>query len=83
MHTSHQTTNSPKTTKSVPTQIYIKKKHTQTSNNIFEELVPSVLSLLKKARMVRTRWYRGPFRRFINTIFLKKSIKRKEKRNGQ
>ena len=30
-----------------------------------EELIPSVLPLLKKkAREARTRWYRGPFRRY-------------------
>ena len=54
-----------------------KTKHTQTSNTkFFEELVPSVSPLSKKARKARTRWYRGPFRWFINTIFL--SIKKKE-----
>ena len=43
LHASHQTTNYPKTTKSVLTQTHIKRKITQTSNKIFEELVPSVL----------------------------------------
>ena len=52
------------------TQIYI--KHTQTSNKFFEELVPSVM-LKKKTttHKARTSWYRGPFRPFINTRFLK------------
>ena len=58
-----------------------KMKHTQTSNtNFLEELVPSISPLLKKAHKARTRWYRGPFRRFIDTRFLK-SIKKKK--NGQ
>ena len=60
--------------KSVLTQIYIKQNiHTQTSKQKnFEELVPLVLPLLKKkAHKAGTRWYRGPFRRFINTRFLK------------
>ena len=34
---------------------------------------------VKKAHKARTRWYRGPFRRFINTRFKKKVLKR----NGQ
>ena len=51
--------------------------HTQTSNNIFEELVLSVLPLLKKkAHKARTRWYRGPFRRF----FFKYERKRNEQK---
>ena len=53
-----------------------KTKHTQKSNiKIFEELVPSVSPLLKKAHTARTRCYRGPFRRFINTR-LKRSIEK-------
>ena len=44
---SHQTTNYPQTTKSVLTQMY--KKHTNIKQHFFcEELVPSVLPLLKK-----------------------------------
>ena len=49
MHSSNQNTNSPKTKRSVPTQIYIKqnihKRHTQNSKFFF---VPSGLLLLKK-----------------------------------
>ena len=64
LHTSHQTTNYlspidsshkssnhklPQNTKSVLTQIYIyNKRYTDIEHNIFEELVPSVLPLLKK-----------------------------------
>ena len=58
------------------TQMYI-KQHTQTSKHkFFEELVPSVSPLLKKAHKARQRWYRGPFRRFINTRFFKKKYKK-------
>ena len=39
--------NYPKTTKSVLTQTLINKKYTNIKHNIFEELVPSVLPLLK------------------------------------
>ena len=55
-----------------------KTKNTQTSNTIFfEELVPSVLPLLKKkkAHKARTQWYHGPFHQFINTIFLRSTKK--------
>ena len=38
----------------------------------FEELVPSVSPLFKKAHEARACWYRGPFCRFINTRFKKK-----------
>ena len=49
LHTSHQTINSPKTTKSVLTQIFIHNKtYTHIKHKLSEELVPSVLPLLKK-----------------------------------
>ena len=48
----------------------------QTQN--FEELVPLVLPLLKKrAHKARRHWYRGPFRRFIDTRFVKNYIKQR------
>ena len=71
MHTSHQTTHSPQITKSVPTQITENKTNTNIKHKFFEELVPSVLPMLKKAHKARTRWYCGPLRRFINTRFKK------------
>ena len=46
LHTSNQTTDSPKPPKPALTQIYT--KHTQTPNKFFEELVHSILPLLKK-----------------------------------
>ena len=59
------------------TQIYVKQnihKH-QTQN--FRRISPFGITPVEKAHKARTRWYRGPFRRFINTRFLK-SIKKKE-----
>ena len=58
------------------TQIYIKQnihKH-QTQN--FRRISPFGNTPVEKAHKARTRWYRGPLRRFINTRFLKKSIKK-------
>ena len=57
------------------TQIYIKQnihKH-QTQN--FQKISRFGITPVEKAHKARTRWYRGPFRRFINTRFLK-SIKK-------
>ena len=79
MHTSRLTTNSLESTKTVLTQIRepttttTKTDHTYANikHKLFEKLVPSVLPLLKKAFKARTRWYRGPFRRFINARFEK------------
>ena len=48
LHTSHQTTHYPQTTKSVLTQICINKTYTNIEHKIFEELVPSVSPRLKK-----------------------------------
>ena len=38
MHTSHQTTNSPKTTKSVPTQMHMKQNLVETINEAQEKI---------------------------------------------
>ena len=57
------------------TQIYIKQnihKH-QTQN--FRRISPFGITSVRKAYKARTRWYLGPFRRFIHTRFLK-SIKK-------
>ena len=59
-----KTTNHPQTTKSGMTQTYIKQnihKH-QTQN--FQRISPFRITPVEKAHMARTRWYRGPFRRF-------------------
>ena len=44
-------------------------KH-QTQN--FRRISPFGITAVEKAHKTRTRWYRGPFRRFINTRFKKK-----------
>ena len=80
MHASHQTTNHPQTTKSGMTQIYIKQNINKHRTQNFRRIRPFGITPVEKAHKARTRWYREPFRRFINTRFLK-SIKKK--RNGQ
>ena len=58
------------------TQISIKQnihKH-QTQN--FRRISPFGITPVEEAHKARTRWYRGPLRRFINTRFKKKSIKK-------
>ena len=75
LQTSHQITNSPQTTKSVKTQIYIRQSiHKRQTQNV-QRISPFGIAPVKKAHKARTRWYRGPSRRFINTRFLK-SIKK-------
>ena len=70
-HTSHPPTNSLKIYKISPdTNLHeTEQTHRNIKRNIFAELVPSVVPLLKKAQKAETHWYRGPFRRFINTRF--------------
>ena len=62
----------------------LQKIYTNIKHKIFEELVPSVLPLLKKKKALkaRARWYHGPFRRFINTRFLKSIKKKKMERSN-
>ena len=63
-----------KTTKSVMTQIYMKQNVHKHRTQNFRRISPFGITPVEKAHKARTRWYRGPFRRFINTRFLK-SIK--------
>ena len=63
------------------TQIYIKQNIHKHGTQNFRRISPFGIDPVKKkkklkAHKARTRWYRGPFRRFINTRFLKKSIKK-------
>ena len=62
------------------TQIYIKQNMHKHRTQNFRRISPFGITPVEKAHKARTRWYRGPFRRFINTRFLKKVL---EKRNGQ
>ena len=64
------------------TQIYIKQNIHKHRTQNFRRISPFGITPVKKTHKARSRWYRGPFRRFINTRFLK-CIKKKEKRNGQ
>ena len=54
-----------------------KAKHTQTSDTKFSKNKSlRCLTPVEKAHKARTRLYRGPLRRFIDTRFKKKSIKK-------
>ena len=46
-----------------------KTKHTQNQTQNFRRISPFGITPVEKAHKARTRWYRGPFRRFINTRF--------------
>ena len=66
------------------TQIYIKQNiHKHLTQN-FRKISPFGITPVKKAHKARrTRWYRGPFRRFINTRFktsIKKGMDRSKKK---
>ena len=51
------------------TQIYIKQNiHKHWTQN-FRRISPFGITPVDNAHKARTRWYRGPFRRFINTRF--------------
>ena len=56
-------------------------KHTQTSDTNFQRISPFGITPVEKAHKARTRWYGGPFRRFINTGFLKKCKKGMDRSN--
>ena len=58
------------------TQIYIRQNIHKHQTQKIRRISPFGITPVKKARKARARWYRGPFRRFINTRFSKKSIKR-------
>ena len=57
------------------TQIYIKQNIHKHRTQNFRRISPFGITPVEKAHKARTRWYRGPFCRFINTRFLK-SIKK-------
>ncbi len=56
------------------TQIYIKQNIHKHRTQNFRRISCIGITPVEKAHKARTRWYRGPFHRFINTRFLK-SIK--------
>ena len=49
------------------TQIYIKQSIHKHRTQNFRRISPFGITPVKKALKARTRWYRGPFRRLINT----------------
>ena len=57
------------------TQIYIKQNIHKHRTQKFRRISPFGITPVEKALKARTRWFQGPFRRFINTRFLK-SIKK-------
>ena len=57
------------------TQIYIKQNIHKHGTQNFRRISPFGIAPVKKAHKARTRWYRGPFRRFINTRFEKSTKK--------
>ena len=65
------------------TQIYIKQNiHKHWTQN-FRRISPFGSTPVEKAHKARTRWYRGPFRRYINTRLKKKSIKKEMDRSNK
>ena len=51
------------------TQIYIKQNIHKPRTQNSRKISPFGITPVEKAHKARTRWYRGPFRRFINTRF--------------
>ena len=51
--------------------IYIKQNIHKYRTQNFQRISPLGITPVKKVHKARTHWYRGPFRRFINTRFLK------------
>ena len=63
------------------TQIYIKQNIHKHRTQNFRRISPFGIIPVEKAHKARTRWYYGPFRRFINTRFLKKYKKGMDRSN--
>ena len=63
------------------TQIYIKQNIHKHRTQNFRRISPFGITPVEKAHTARTRWYRGPLRRFINTRFLKKYKKGMDRSN--
>ena len=57
-----------------------KTKHTQNQTQNFRRISPFGITPVEKAHKARTRWYRGPLRRFINTRFDKTEPERERDR---
>ena len=60
------------------TPTYIKQNIHKHRTQNFLRISPFGITPVKKAHKARTRWYRGPFRRFIDTRLKKKKSIKKE-----
>ena len=58
------------------THFYIKQNIHKHRTQNFLRISPFGITPVEKAHKARTRWYRGPFRRFINTRFFLKCKKK-------
>ena len=65
------------------TQIYIKQNIRKHRTQKFRRMSPFGITPVEKAHKARTRWYHGPFRRFINTRFLKSIKKGMDRSNNK
>ena len=63
------------------TQIYIKQNTHEHRTQNFRRISPFGITPVEKAHKARTRWNRGPFRRFIDTRFFLKYKKEMDKSN--
>ena len=63
------------------TQIYIKQNIHKHRTQHFRRISPFGITPVEKAHKARTRWYRGPLRRFINTRLKKKYKKGMDRSN--
>ena len=60
--------------------MYIKQNTHKHRTQNFRRISPFGITPVKKAHTARTRWYRGPFPRFINPRFFLKYVKKKKKK---
>ena len=58
------------------TQIYIRQNIHKHRTQNFRRISPFRITPVEKAHKARTRWYRGLFRRFIDTRFFFKKYKK-------
>ena len=79
LHTFHQNTNSLKSIKSAPMQIYMKQNVHKHQTQTFPRISPFGIGPFNTAHKARTHRYRGLFRRLINTSLKKKERKKVER----
>ena len=64
-------------------QIYIEQNIHKHRTRNFRRISPFGITPVEKTHKARTRWYRGPFRRFIDTRFKKKKYKKRNRQKQQ